>query len=334
LTDSFKGRRGSSSKMHAMLLLRHRLTPAGLILALACSCSPSEDGSPDVAGQCAEPPCMSAQAGDGALELSVQTGEFTVPSGEDFFQCFHTSYIAEQELAVIGARGTQATGGHHITVYYTLNVEEPHSKPCDDSEMVEWNQIGAAGSETFDLDFPEGLGVRVPAGSQVVLQSHYINTTLEPITARDEATILLARPDELEGFLNDYVVLDTGFSVPPLKQTESVTTCRTPQDVEILRLLGHEHEWGTYFKLEEIDETGTTKRVLHETDWLPEYTSNPPMHRYPREEPLMLIEGTRLRQTCRWNNTEAYALEFPREMCLTYALYYPDAGGRVFCVPE
>jgi hypothetical protein len=294
---------------------------------------PPEEAEPSA--ECAAPPCTAEHVSDdGRLELSVETGEFTVPPGADFFQCFYTSYITDEEVAVIGARGTQAAGGHHITVYFTQNVSEPHAEICDDREMIEWNQIGAAGSDTFDLDFPEGLGMRVPAGVQIVLQSHYINTALEPITVRDEATILLAQPGDLEAFLNDYVVLNTGFSVPPMQQHESVTTCRTPRDVDIVRLLGHEHEWGTYYKLEQIDEAGATEQVLLETEWLPEYTSNPPMNRYEKDAPLKLAAGTRLRQTCRWQNTEDYALEFPREMCLAYALYFPDVGGRIFCDPE
>lgn len=292
-------------------------TAVALCLAVT-ACSDGEQVEPVVPGEV----------------LVFGTGNYEIPAG-DVFTCFYTDTIAAEDLAVTSATGRQSPGGHHITVYYTNSVREPTSHPCDDQEMLTWNQVAGAAinPEEFTLDIPEGLATRVPAGSQLVLQTHYINTSGQPETVSDDVTLQLAKPEELEAYVNDFVIVDLDLAIAPHSAGESVSICTVPADVPIVRLLGHAHEWGTYFKLERLDDNDEVAEIIYEEDWLPYYSSAPPMNRYPVDAPLTLKEGTRLRQTCRWNNTEEYEMKFPREMCVTYAYYFPD-DGRKMCAQD
>lgn len=302
------------------------VTTVGLVAALGlCAC-----GGTDPA-EATQPPGADPFAVYDGPTLEFSTGEYEIPSG-DVFQCFYTDTIATEELAVQAAVGKQGDGGHHITVYYTITPREPQSHPCDDQEMLTWNQVAGAAinPEEFVLDVPPGQALRIPADSQLVLQTHYINTTGAPMVVEDRVQLQLLDPDDVEAYVNDFVVLDDDFEVAPQTSGESVSTCTVQEELQIVRLLGHEHEWGSYFKLEQIDEDDQVVEVIYEHDWEPAFSSAPPMSSYTPNDPLTLTAGTRLRQTCRWNNTEMYALQFPREMCLTYALYFPD-DGRKFC---
>ena len=166
-----------------------------------------------------------------------------------------------------------------------------------------------------------------------MIQTHYINTTGAPMMVEDEVTLRLIEPSEVDDYVNDFVVLDTDFEVAAQTSGESVRTCTVQDDLNVVRLLGHQHEWGSYLKLEHIDENDELVEVLYEHDWQPSYSSAPPMNAYTPDDPLVLTAGMRLRHTCRWNNTESYPLVFPREMCLTYGLYFPD-NGRRFCAMD
>jgi hypothetical protein len=281
--------------------------------------------------------CGGGDTGDDDVdenELTLETGEYLVPSG-DSFECFYTDVITDRELAVLRATGDQGgNGGHHITVYYTDTVQEVGHHPCDDFEMTMWHQVGGAGESNndpdFSLDLPAGLATRVPAGKQMVLQSHYINTG-EPAMANDFITLHLGAPTEVEAYVNQFVVIDVGFQVPAGQGLESITTCTVPSEVAVVTLLGHMHEWGTYYKLEIIDDQDQTMDMLYETVWDPSYSSHPPVNHYTKEAPLVLAAGTRIRQTCQWQNTEFEDLLFPREMCLSYSLFFPDPGDEIFC---
>jgi hypothetical protein len=267
--------------------------------------------------------------------LSFETGEYEVAGG-DAFECFYTDVVTDRELAVRGAAGEQEQGGHHITIYYTELVKDPQHHPCQTAEMADWRMIGGGGDEAeaavSKLRMPDGLAIRVPAGAQIVLQSHYINLG-ESFTANDSASLELVPPGSIESYVNQFVFNDVGFSIPPHEELESVSTCTTPADVDLIRLLGHMHEWGSYYKLERLDGDDEAIETVIEKEWDPVYTSDPDILTFEPDQPMHMAAGTRLRQTCRWFNDTADPILFPREMCLAYGLYYPDSG-EIFCDPD
>ncbi|UQA60164.1 hypothetical protein [Polyangium aurulentum] len=266
--------------------------------------------------------------------LYAETGEFEAPPG-DSFECFYTNTVTDRELAVYDAFGYQDSGGHHLTAYWTDIVREPQHHPCQDDEMVAWHQIAGASPTRPDepgvLSLPEGMANRVPAGKQLVLQAHYINTTGAPQKVNDWIKLRLIEPEKVESYVNYFVPLDDKFEIAAHATSTSTTICTLERDFQIILGLPHMHEWGKDFKLERLDDQGNVAEVLLDTVWSPEYSSHPPVTRYTKEQPLVLTKGTRLRQTCTWDNTTADPLIFPREMCLSFFLYFPDDEGNLTC---
>ena len=60
-----------------------------------------------------------------------------------------------------------------------------------------------------------------------------------------------------------------------------------------------------------------------------EYASHPPTLKYTTDAPLVLKAGTKLRQTCTWDNTTNNPVGFPREMCVMFGFYFPDNGNEI-----
>jgi hypothetical protein len=282
--------------------------------------------------------CQSTASADGRV-VTVDTGSFEVGTG-DVFECFYTDTIADDDWAVARAVATQEAGGHHVTIYWTDQVQTPNHHPCKDEEMLTWSMVAGAGGEAGEsveglVRLPEGYAARVPKGAQIVVQAHYINAEAAPRKVHDVATIHLMDPSKVVAYANIYAMNDGAFQVPPRAPAFNTTTCRTERDLAILILLGHMHEYGKYYKLERIDEAGATLEVLYETSWKPYYVSHPPTLRWDAKAPLALPKGTRLRQTCRWQNDTTDALTFPREMCTGVMYYFPDTGGgQLNCPPD
>jgi predicted RecA/RadA family phage recombinase len=258
-------------------------------------------------------------------DVTFDTGEFDVAPG-DSFECFYTSVKTATELSVTGASGVQQAGGHHLTVYYTdQNVPVGHH-PCSDAEMVAWHQIGATnGNKEGVVDLPAGYATKVPAGKQIVMQSHYINTTGATAKVHDSIAVHTADPSQVKAYANSFVMVDAAFELPPNAETKSVSVCSVPQDLDVITLLGHMHEWGSYYKLEQLDAAGAPS-TIYETAWELSFPSHPPVNRYDPTKPLHFPAGTRLRQTCTWKNDTADKMTFPREMCLMFTYYIPDTG--------
>lgn len=265
----------------------------------------------------------------------AETGAFDVAPG-DVFECFYTSTFTQKDLAVYDAIGSQGPGGHHLTVYWTDVTHAPEHHPCKDSEMVAWHQIAASGGETAATKegltaLPDGLASRVPAGKQIVVQSHYINASGATEHVNDWIKLKLMDPSKVAAYVNYLATVDDKFDVPAHNTLSSTTVCTLERDYQIILHLGHMHEYGKHYKLEQMDDQGNSMGVLHDEDWRPEYASHPPVTYYTKDKPLLLTKGTRLRQTCTWDNTTADPLLFPREMCLAYFLYFPDDQGETIC---
>ncbi len=261
--------------------------------------------------------------------LTFETEEFEVGEG-DVFECFYTDTITDRELDVYEAIGRQGPGGHHVMVFYTSDIREPQHHPCVDSEMVNWTMIaGASGYGGAGLSLRDNLSNRVPKGVQLVLQSHYINTTPKPFKTKDAVTLKLRSPGQTSDYVNYFAVFDGGFMIPPQSKHTSVTRCTVEDDLQLVLSLGHMHEGGRRYKLEILGPNGEVTRTLRDDPWSPEYTSHPPIDHYPKSAPLRLEKGTVLRQTCEWENESASTLGFPTEMCVGFFYYFPGEGDKV-----
>lgn len=265
-------------------------------------------------------------------QLSLTTGTFTVPVG-DSFTCFYTDVMTPRELSVTGASGAQGLGGHHIIAYYADTPRPVGSHACTDEEMTNLHQIaGSAGVEgEGPLTLHDNLALKVPANRQLVLQAHYINVTDGPLTVDDSVTLELARPEEVFAYVNYFVTNDDTFEIPPTASYTHTTYCTVQRDLDVILTLGHMHEDGRQYRLEVLDGAGAPTQMLRDDTWAPSYTSHPPVTHYSVNQPLHLTAGTRLRQTCDWDNTSDRTVIFPREMCLAFMYYFPGEGDDITC---
>lgn len=273
--------------------------------------------------------------GTGAVTatITVELPSFSIPVGESF-QCYYSDVVTDEELNVVSAGGKQVQGGHHLSLYYVDNERPVGLQDCSGStEMVDWHFVvgaGGEGNEDAQLNLPKGLAFKVPKGKQLMVQAHYINVSGDEMPAADSLTVEMTDADKVEAYAADFVIDDDHFEIEPHSDYESVMTCEVPQDLSLTMLIGHMHEQGAYYKLEEVDDAGKTLGTLYESEWIPSFASHPPINNYGKEAPLELKKGMRLRQTCQWKNETDAKLLFPTEMCIGFGYYFPGTD-RVMC---
>jgi hypothetical protein len=268
-----------------------------------------------------------------SLELSFETGEFEIPVG-DSFTCFYTDEYSPAELSVWSAIGEQHLGGHHIIVYYAEQERPVGYHPCTDEEMTNLHQLSGAsgiGNTEPPLQLHDDLAIKVPPGKQFVLQAHYINATDSPRTVNDRVTLQMLKPEDVRGYVNYFVTNDERFEIPPSANYSHTSYCTLERDLDIVLTLGHMHEDGRHYTLDVVDGANQVMMPLRSDAWQPSYTSHPPITKYPADAPLRLTAGTRLRQTCEWDNAGDRTVIFPREMCLAFMYYFPGGGNDLVC---
>jgi len=317
---------------------------SALLLTAAC-------GSSDPTGN-GKPSSPSGNGGDQPHENQVnQAGAFpaategyqrfetttvkNVAPGSDVTYCQYVMAPADHDMDIIDVRGYQSELGHHAVAFSfhaTADTMIGDSFKCmgtefssgdgtedsssSDSGLANMGSfLGAAGNQSGSK-LPDGVAFRLKAGDGIMLNVHYLNTTTKPLDGRSAVDVKFADADPDRLIASLFVNLNVGFELPSNAKAESSVQCVAGDDVSIIMMGNHMHEFGTGATTEVIAADGTNVMLHDDPTWTYEMQFNPDYTRWTAEEPFVLHTGDTIRTTCRWNNTKPEMMKFPREMCL------------------
>jgi len=262
--------------------------------------------------------------------MRLYTPKMEIPAASESLICSPLTLDIDTDILLKGAQGLQMEGGHHIAVYVRDGhvEEEPHE--CTDTDMLTLRfVVGAGGAGAASTQLPPGTALRVQAGQQIVIQSHYINTAADARVVMDAVELLTVDPDTEPAIADALVIHHADFTVPPLAvDHEAVNECTIEEDLDVHLLLGHTHDFGVFLQLEHIQEGGETT-VLYTGYDGPLMRDDPEITLYG-DPPLQINAGDKLRITCRWTNPGSVPLGFPEEMCVAF-MYYTPGQGFLIC---
>jgi hypothetical protein len=148
---------------------------------------------------------------------------------------------------------------------------------------------------------PKGIGRKIAAGSHLVLQVHYHNTTGEDSPDRSQFALHLAQPDEtidkqMRGQLVSAWVLDIKAGDPSSEHRASYTA---PEDITVYSTGGHMHYRGKDIGMWATLPDGRRETLL----WMPHYDFNWQLT-YEFVEPLRAPAGTVFEMVSHHDNSE------------------------------
>ncbi|MFO0558055.1 MAG: hypothetical protein U0269_08545 [Polyangiales bacterium] len=303
----------------------HSLVAALLALA-ACSGTRSNSDAGADSGYATSRVYVRPPVPEGAL--LVETPEFTVAAGQEALYCYPTTITLDRDITTRELHSYQLLGGHHLVLFYFERpVESTAPHECTEQEMTNLRFIGG-GEESLEqaLRLPEGVGIKIPRGAQLVLQSHYLNLEAQARTVKDALVVVPARDGTIRELADPMAINDGSFEIPPMAPYGRTVECRVTERTQLLSIRGHTHEWGTRFRVELERAGGSTRETIYDEMGGISLKNNPPVRYFPVGSPLVLNAGDRLLQSCDWMNTTREPLVFPQEMCASLMYYYPARG--------
>jgi hypothetical protein len=282
---------------------------------------------------------MRATAPDVTRGFQVRAPTTRVEIGADIETCFVPDLTFDQDVFVVQADAYQGPVGHHVQLYGSA-VPRKKGEVFDCSDLATMSTLlplvtpNHPQKETDNKSqLPADFYVRIPAGSLIVMQSHYVNYTDSAIEVADILNIETV--DDVAGMTEAsyFVVSDNAFTLPP--GASSVTyDCTVADDTAILFGFGHMHEQGKRIRLERTAATaGATAELVYAVDdWTAEYRDYAPVNRYDTAAPLQLRAGDRLTLTCDYDNATGGEIDWPSEMCVFFSAYFPATpDGFILC---
>jgi hypothetical protein len=255
--------------------------------------------------------------------------------GADNEICTWTDIITTTDIDLRAVEAYQTTGGHHI-VLFTTQKQQPAgtTRVCTDDDMTTFRFSAASGSEGEGLkvEAPGDLVFHIPAGSQVVLNHHYINATTQVRDAQSAMNIWNADPGVQYRRSSSLAVVNTSLNIPPGNSSMDIH-CTMPRDYKAWYMIPHMHAYGTRITITHTAAATQAAETLFDIQqWSPSYTFHPPEIRKDLASPMMFAAGDTLNVHCEWDNTTNAQMTFGIEMCVGFSEFIDEGlTGSVAC---
>ena len=281
-----------------------------LVALCAVSCSSSSGGS-------------AASAEGGSITLTSQP--YTLQAGQEKFYCY--TMTLQSDVVVTGFTPTYGKGTHHILFAQTLALEPEGFSDCNVLFKTTWAPLFLGGIETTPLALPQGVGISLTKGTQILLQLHLLNSSSAPLTDSTGVTMeLAADPKAPFTPAGIFGMTDETITIPPNSAGfQQSMSCKTGKPLDVFAYFGHMHRIGTHMTL-----TRNGSEMLVDQGWNFDVQ--------PTTLKNMTISPTdNLKLTCTYTNTSAKAVVYGEstynEMC-AFVFYYTKYSGLDGCVQQ
>lgn len=289
----------------------------------------------------------------GPPDLVLGPGVAYTPSTEpvDDYRCFVVPERFEEETYIRGVRAVpqNLAVAHHVIVYVVTEadrgrlaeLEAEDSEPgyaCFGTPRVDTPiTIGGWAPGDGGRFLPEDTAIRVPRGSQLVIEMHYNTSAISAAGETPEPDLTRAELWTLpEGEVPGQVVVafpvaKLGLSVPPNEpHSEQLTTMRIPIDGKILTSTPHMHTRGVSLRSELVRADGSRRCLTDlrrwDFDWQRSYG-------IPQPDWIPVTIHDEVEITCTYDNSGndqplSWGENTSDEMCLDFlGIVVPWDGG-------
>ena len=287
-----------------------------MLVALALVGCASDSSGPDfITGF--HPP----KPGAGAIQFVIPPIK-DIPAGADVTYCTYLDNRAAKDLDITHYEGYQSSlGAHHTLLYAVSNSQKANTHICNEDDMINARYIAGGGAESPPAQLPEGIVMRLPANTQLMIQTHWINATDSAIDGQAAFNLDVEPADPSHLLANLFTVPGTMFDLKP-GDGEAQVSCTVQQDMNFFLMGGHEHEWGTHVSMT-VTPAGGSGLMIYDTPWQSSYQFNPPRNQYTKDQPFVMHKGDTLSVDCKYYNDTQNDIVFPREMCVGWGYYFP-----------
>ena len=217
---------------------------------------PSTIPAPEPAG----PPGLQEDSRTG--EVVFRTEPIDLKAGDESYMCY--AVTVPQNLVVDGFSKPAQKYVHHAQFVKTLLPEANGTFVCKEQFKLTWIPIFLAGNGASELRFDEGVGHVLPAGTQLMLQTHLFNTSDQPAKLSVEIRMHKSlSPNPMP--VTPWAIGSGEIKVPPRQAGSAQNICTQSGPVEVVAVFPHMHQLGRKMTVE-VGKSMDTMRSLYARD--------------------------------------------------------------------
>jgi len=252
-----------------------------------------------------------------------------IEPGADKTFCTYLDYRSDREVDIYDYTGFQSkAGAHHALLYAVENNAPSDTHICNEDDMINARYLAGGGADAPPQYLPEGVVIRMPANTQLMIQTHWINASDVPVDGQAAFNVSVEDPSPSHVNAQLFTAVNTMFTLP-LGISSVHTACTVQQELNFFLMGGHAHEHGTHIKLTITPATAAAS-IIYDTAWNTDYQFNPPRNYYTKDAPFTMHPGDTIRVDCDFNNSTPSPISFPQEMCVGWGYFFP-AVNEIDC---
>lgn len=257
---------------------------------------------------------------------TLLTGDWSRAPGTEGYTCARRTNT--EDLYVNAFDAIKPLGTHHTLLTMGKANAPDGVTPCTAADNYPLSIFGS-GVGTNPLELPDGLVVKVPKDTQLLLNLHLFNTGDQELTGTSGTRVRTIPKadvvDVAEGILAGTLSID----VPAGETKTTIGYCTMTSDVTIIAVAPHMHQLGIYEKVV-AQSSSEGEVVLNDAP----YDFNE--QSYHLVEPVKMAKGDKVRVECTHKNTTPKDVTFGdsslAEMCFAGLFRYPADGAPFICV--
>jgi hypothetical protein len=252
-------------------------------------------------------------------------GEWTLEPGLESYTCARKTMT--EDLYVDGFEATIPLGTHHTLLTMGPPDKPDGTIPCSVAE-IRPQSIFSSGVGTDPLTFPPGVALKIPKGTQLLLNLHLFNTGTAPISGTSGTLVHPVAKEGVTAIAEEQLAGTIAITLPPHTKTTTVGGCLASSDVTVFAVAPHMHTLGVHLKV--VGQSSVEgDRVLLDAPYSFDEQS------FSLIEPLKLKKGDNIRVECTHDNTTDKQVTFGEsslsEMCFAGLYRYPADGSYFIC---
>jgi hypothetical protein len=277
-----------------------------------------------------------------------------VMPSQEIFLCYYVTLPNTAEVDIGGFQSWMSPGSSHHFIVYQLGGTGPFAgTPQPDGTISQcrgaggtWIYATSTPGSVIGMNMPSGVGLPFAAGTQLVLNMHFINPGTEVLYPKVKLNVLLASNVQEKAAV--MVSFNTRINIPPATQsgpgTQTVSgTCTPPAGAQFFAMSTHTHKHATAAVVNFLAGGGSSQEIVHTgvtqsypadqlqgsgTDW-----EHPGVGQWTAPNYLVVNSGDTFTYSCTYENNGSAPVTVgetaaSNEMCMAVGYYFPAGAAR------
>src|ERR1019366_8792109 len=230
------------------------------------------------------------------FQFVLKSGQITIQPNTEAYYCYYKTIPGSASIQVGAFQSWMSTGSSHhfITYEATSATNADGALSMCQGVAGKWVYATSVAGQVIELKMPDGVGLSMNAGTQLVLNMHFVNSGT---TAAGPGT------QTVRG------------------------TCTAPVGSKFFALTSHTHKHATDTQVNYVS-GGQTQNIVNTTDW-----ESPDVGLFYGPNFLETKAGDSFTYSCAYSNTTSQAVlvgetAASNEMCMAIGYYFPAGSTR------